>query len=356
MNKKKTLIFATLLAASGLTGCEQKVTKVEINIGSKIGQSTELVREVDLTALLSSKIGEGVLLATYSKSMSTGCSCWTGFKEEVINKYVKNYNVPIYYFDTDKLNDTTISKYKINKLTSSNPSFYIYKDGKVVKNYKYSEKSTGIFSYKNFAKEMDNMLEKPEKFQLYYVDENYLFTENHINDEKNVVFTERNACGDCSYILPKFIIPYSKDHTFKQDLLVLDIQSYNWNGNDSEDYRGIISKMKLDEASNADFGFGRGFVPTTQYYQNGELKDACVTFNDSLESNGNNYKVNSTYYTQSRLEKLTFLKNSDVETKVLENLDVPASDTDEKYHFWSHEAASKYHEPILEAFLKAYCL
>ena len=60
MNKKKTLIFATLLALSGLTGCEQKVTKVEINIGSKIGQSTELVREVDLTALLSNKIGEGV--------------------------------------------------------------------------------------------------------------------------------------------------------------------------------------------------------------------------------------------------------------------------------------------------------
>ena len=141
-----------------------------------------------------------------------------------------------------------------------------------------------------------------------------------------------------------------------QEILIMDIQSYNWNGNDGEDYTSIISKLKLNEASEPTYGFGRGFVPTIQYYENGQVKDAAVTFNDSLIKNGDNYKVDSTYYTEERLTNLNFLKDSNVETKVLKGLDVPNEDTDSKYHFWSHEAAFKYHSPILEQFLKTYCL
>ena len=353
---KKGFFLGILLSISSLTGCGKTEIKLPINIGTKLESIKELNREVDLTALLSSKIGEGVLLATYSKSMSTGCSCWTGFKDEVLNKYIKNYNVPIYYFDTDKLSDTTINKYKISKLTSSDPMFYIYKDGKKLKNYKYNTSNKGIFSYKKFEAEMSNILVRPETFNIFYVDEDYLFGEgkNHINDAKSVLLTERNACGDCSYIIPNFVVPFTKTHTLKQDILVIDIQEYNWNGNNSEDYRGIISKLQLDVVSNATFGYGRGFVPTTQYYENGELKDAAVTFNDSLEFNGENYKVSSTYYTEERLENLPFLKNSNVQTKVLEGLDILASETDSNYHFWTHENASKYHTPILKAFLDYY--
>ena len=357
MKRKNTLFLGILVSISSLTGCGQKETKLPINIGTKLDQIKELKREVDLTALLSSKIGEGVLLATYSKAMSSGCSCWTGFKEEVANKYIKNHNVPIYFFDTDKLSDTTIKKYNIAKLTASDPIFYLFKDGKRVKSYRYGS-ANSIFSYSKFEKEMSKMLDVPESFKLYYVDEDDLFdaSKNHINDAKTVLFTERNACSDCSYILPNYIVPYVKSHDLKQDILIMDIQEYNWNGNNSEDYKGIINKLQLSEASNATFGYGRGYVPTIQYYENGEVKDASVTFNDSLESNGDNYKVSQSYYTEERLQNLNFLKNSQVENKVLFGLDVPAADTDPNYHFWTHEAASKYHTPILEAFLNTYCL
>ena len=37
-----------------------------------------------------------------------------------------------------------------------------------------------------------------------------------------------------------------------------ELQEYNWDGNNSEDYRNIIARMQLSEASNATFGYGRG--------------------------------------------------------------------------------------------------
>ena len=357
MKNNKTLFLGILLAVSTLSGCATTPSKININIGSKIGQITDLKREVDLSALLSSEIKEGVLLAVYSKSLSSGCSCWTGFREEVINKYVRNKNVPIYSIDTDKLSDSVLKKFGISRLTSSSPMFYIFQDGKRQKLYKYTESQSGIFSYEKFVKEMDKMLNKPEKFSMFYVDEEYLFgSEKHINDEKTVLLTERNACSDCSYLIPNFLVPFTSKNTLKKEILIMDIQSYNWNGNDGEDYTSIISKLKLSEASEPTYGFGRGFVPTIQYYENGQVKDAAVTFNDSLIKNGDNYKVDSTYYTEERLANLNFLKDSNVETKVLKGLDVPNEDTDSKYHFWSHEAAFKYHSPILEQFLKTYCL
>ena len=137
------------------------------------------------------------------------------------------------------------------------------------------------------------------------------------------------------------------------------LYSIKFSGENNPNYGKPVSnetKLKLSEASEPTYGFGRGFVPTIQYYENGQVKDAAVTFNDSLIKNGGNYKVDSTYYTEERLANLNFLKDSNVETKVLKGLDVPNEDTDSKYHFWSHEAAFKYHSPILEQFLKTYCL
>ena len=356
MKSKKPLFLTLLLAVSSLSGCNKSASKTPINIGSKIESIKELVREVDLLALLSSQIGEGVLLATYSKSMSSGCSCWTGFKEEILNKYVKNEKVPVYFFDTDKISETTIKKYGIKQLTSSDPEFYVFEGGK--KKHSYKALDSKISTYKKFKNEMERVLQLPEEFQIFYVDENFLFSPSikAIEAEKTVVLTERNACGDCSYIIPKVVVPYSKEHNLTTKIYVMDIQEQNWNGNDGDDYRYIIDKMQLSETSNTTFGFGRGFVPTIQYYERGVVRDACVSFNDTLSKDGDHFVVSQTYYTEERLEHLAFLNNSQVEKKVLQGLTVPASDVNESYNFWTHEAASKYHTPILEAFLNTYCL
>lgn len=356
MKNKKALFLGLLLAVSSLSGCKGIKLKAHINIGTKLTEIKELKREVDLLSLLSSNIGEGVLLATYSRSMSTGCACWTGFKEEILNKYVKNHNVPIYYFNTDIMSDSTIKQYNIRRLNSSDPMFYTFQKGCLISEFKYNDKT--ISSYKAFETYMNDGIVRPEKFSMFYVDENYLFGsgKNHISDEKSIVLTERNGCSDCSYIIPNYLVPFTQTHELKQEILIMDIQEQNWAGNDGDDYKNIISKLQLSEASNPTFGFGRGFVPTIQYYEKGEVKDACVTFNDALAEDGENYKVSSTYYTQERLENLSFLKNSDVENKVLLGLQVPASDTDSRFHMWTHDAASVYHLPILEAFLLAYAL
>ena len=102
----KTKIFLTvLLSSSALTliGCKRGNEQINLNIFTKEETCTEIQRYEDLASMLSSADNEDFLLATYSKIYSTGCACWSGFRNDILNKYVSSTSIPVYYFDTDKL-------------------------------------------------------------------------------------------------------------------------------------------------------------------------------------------------------------------------------------------------------------
>lgn len=366
MEKKKLLFLVPIMSLMTLVGCNDNTTpkKININIGTKLETVNEIESDTELDLLLSSEEGEGIMLATYSKIRvdSCGCGSWTAFREDVLNRYVRHYNVPIYFFNTDYLTDQTASKYTIVKNSSSDPEFYIYQNTKLIKKYTFQDKVRNIYQWERFEAEMKERIVRPEKFQMFYVTEKYLFDDKNLqNADEAILLTERNACGDCSYLIPKYFVPYTESHTLKKEIWVFDIQKYNILGNTSEEYKGIINKCQLSAESNKTFGYGRGYVPTIQYYQKGELKDAAVTFNDSLTIVDDKYVVTDSYYTTKRAEDLPFLKNSNVETKVLVDQVIPEEDiqtfsiSEAFYFMWSHDGAMKLHKPILDAFLTTYC-
>lgn len=350
---KKKYLFSLLLPLTfgALTGCGgTKDTTINIDIGTKSEVSSEISSYDDLISKLTSDYSEDFLLATYSKVYSTGCSCWSGFRLEVMDRFVKETNTPIYYFDVDKLEEK--KEHGISKLYESSPEFYVIKASKVVRKYTYEQKNNNIMkSYTKFKNEMAEVIVRPDTYNLYYVDEAYL--DKNLKSAKNaVLYTVRNACGDCKYATPNVVIPFSKMKAFDVELWVFDIQDYK---KDDAKYEAVKTKFNLSETSNEIFGYGTGVVPTIQYYQYGLLKDASVFFNDTLVADGSNFKVSKTYYTEERVANLPFLKNTGlVQTKVLEGLSVPASDVTNGY--WNKDAAAKYHSPILRAFINNYCL
>lgn len=349
MKKSKIAALMFIYSVSTLVGCQNSNSKITIHIGTKEDQMIELKKENDLISILSSKLNEDVLLATYSDIYSTGCACWIGFKEEVANKFVKNYNIPIYFFNTDLLTESTIKQFKISKLTNSNPNFYLFKNSKVLRKYSYDDKVKNIFTYDTFVKELNQKINKPENFSMFYVTYSYLFNgdKNHINDEKTVILNMRNACSDCSYAIPNIIQPYLNNKKIKNEIYLLDYQFYR----DTTEYENIKNQLNLKESK---FGYKEGVFPTIQYREKGVLLDSCVTFNDVLEEQNDKYIIKESYYTDERLNNLTFLKNSSISKKVLLGLEIDKSDV--KNGFWSLDKASEYHKPILEKFLETYCL
>ena len=348
-------LFSVLILGGCSTNNNQKLT---INVGTKLEQGID-INYKDLCSLLTSKQKEDVLLATYSRAFSTGCACWGNFRDDVISGYMRNHNVPIYTFDTDLL-DGHEEKFGIRELTSSDPDFYLFKDGKKIARYSYGDKGNNIVkSYKKFEKEMETKINLPTKFSMYSVNEDYLDSHLATND-KTILYIGRNGCGDCSYVLPNVLVPFFNENPAKQEILVLDIQTYR--NNDETKYNEIKSKFNLTSDSNHTFGFDTGVVPTFQYYEKGELKDAAVYFNDSITKDGDSWKVTTSYYTEERLENLSFLKNSDVENKVLIGITIPNEDLatvpyeGQEFTSWTQDGASKYHTPILQQFLKTYCL
>ena len=146
-----------------------------------------------------------------------------------------------------------------------------------------------------------------------------------LHDVHRIMENEINSPNkEYVFVSPKDSIPKVKEILSNIDLTEEQVnkicfciehhEEYNWNGNDGEDYLNIIKKLQLSEESNPTFGYGRGYVPTIQYYQKSTLKDACVSFNDALVNEGDHFVVSQSYYTQERVENLPFLKNSQIVT------------------------------------------
>ena len=114
---------------------------------------------------------------------------------------------------------------------------------------------------------------------------------------------------------------------------------------------------QLSEDGSKTFGYGKGVVPTLQFYLAGSLSDACVFFNDEVaQKEDGSYYISNSFYSEERLTSLKYLDN--VENKVLKGMAIPEEDvvkTESGYMFWSQEKAASYHTPLLISFLDTYC-
>lgn len=365
---KKTLLLMPLifLGTSLLTGCSLK-ERVRLTYGSYIQDDLiELDDFFDLQKKMSgTERGENFLLATYLEG--SFCSCWDNF-ETVLKRYISEEDVIIYKISNDLFNSTNQSQlddWGLTKITGTTPSLAIIKNGKVKKEF-IADNSEFFDRYISFKERIDQYVLAPN---YYFVDQDIL-DDAIANDDKVLVHYMWDFCPDCQYSGPAVLYPYTNNHDFTLKMYIIDIGMLtgydpeaenpfaNFNTSNQE-YADFLRDHQISFAGNETFGYDRGFVPTTQYWENGVLTDVNVYFNDSLTLDNNEWKIASSFFSEERKDSLHYLEG--IETIVLEGLivneeDVSPSNSDPTVGSWKKDAASVYHNPLLTAFLDTYAL
>ena len=360
---KKIVLLLPLLILPLLTSCKKE--KATLTYGTYIQNTIYSIKELTSAELLTKAKDdqEVFLLAVYQDEYSEECLCWQTF-ENIIATYMNHHHEMVYAFNAFNQSDS-IKHLKIEKIEESTPTLYIFNGEKKVAKFSYRNNQDKAIFEDTTAEAMFTRIHKYiERPKMYYVDEAYL-DECYLVKKDLAILFMRNKCGDCKYVLPNVIIPYIKKHSLATDLYLFDLQkSYDIAVNESatqeekEAYQNLKDKFGLSEQGNATFGYQYGVLPTIQFVKNGVIDGASVYFNDEVgKKEDGSYYLSNSYYSEERANNLKYLNNASFIT-VLKGMGINNGVLENKKggYYWSQEEASKYHQPILEAFLDYYML
>lgn len=354
---KKVLFLIPLLAFGtlSLNACT-KDKRARLTYGTLVDEGAEELTYNTLQTKINRK--ENFLLAIH---LGEGCACWSTF-HGVIDKYVTEYKTKVYYIDKNQFSDGEDWFGLTFDRAVSDPVFALMKNGKKANQYNYGNDTKEMFTeLKTLRKVVTKVARDP---QYYYVSPEYL---------DNALFTEKSGkvivqyvwsfCPDCNDCFPNVMVPFSSNHNFKTNVWLVDLAIKgilkDEEGHPNTTLQTYVDYMKnhhLSAAGDETFGYDRGFVPTTQYWENGELKDANVYFNDAVDKVDGQYKVTRSYYTADRLTKIGH-EATVIMDRVLSEEEVDVSEKDGIYSYsWKQDYARIVHKPILENFLTKYAL
>ena len=363
--KKKALIsiIVPLLFAS-LNGCSNKPA-IRLTFGTELKQDIYTLKELTTAQLLDKAKNEKevFLLATYQGSYSEECLCWNTF-QNVIASYMNSYHDIVYVYDAQS-QDESIKQLKIDKLEDSTPHLYIFNGEQKLAGFSYkNSKDKSIFEDLTGKMMKQRVYKYVDSSLMHYVDTTYTQSDEIKNNKNTIVLFMRRGCGDCSYAIPNVIIPYINSHKLTSSIRVIDLQDlYDLSkkeGASEEEkaqYQNVKDLCQLSETANEKYGYLNGVVPTLQYYEQGELKDASVFFNDEIsQKEDGTYYICESFYS---FERLTSIKYAPIYLYApLKGMIIDAEDvvaTTSGYVYWAQEKAAQYHKPLMEAFLNLYC-
>lgn len=365
--KKRSLLLLPLLASPMfLSSCWLNIQKATLTYGTYCTQTLDTLVELSTNELYNRLYNENevLILATYNDSYSEDCLCWTTFQNVIVN-YINKYHEQIFIYNT-KNADETIKDLRISFYEDSEPGLHIYNGKKEMARFYYPkmqdkkmfEDLTGEYTHKK----IHEYINEPS---IYAVNKQALDDKITAQESDFAVLFMRSGCGDCKYVIPNVIIPYINKNKLSKNILFFDLQLYYDLSKESEveeeqrQYQALKDYYGLSEITNEKYGYGQGVVPTIQFYAKGVLKDATVYFNDSIsQKEDGSFYVSKSYYSESRLPNLAYLKNSQA-TTVLEGMSISAENalqTKSGGYYWSQSDAAKYHTPLLKAFLDYYLL
>ena len=361
---KKILLIPIIALPLFLSSCSEK--KVTLTFGTYINQEVSSLKELSTSELYDHLYNnnETILLAVYQGEYSNDCLCWSTF-QNIIVTYMNKYHEQVYVYNAQN-EDESINSLHIEKAKDSRPDLYIFEGNKRVERFIYPKMQDNKIFTDTTA---EYMYEKVHKFtnkpSMYFVDDNYL--DNRITKTKDsfAVAYIREGCADCNYVIPHVLIPYTKEHSLKGDILLFDLQSYydlskddSASEEEKAQYQNIKNYYGLSVESNAKYGYLNGVVPTVHYYENGIIKDATIFFNDVIEQKEDgSFFISDSFYSDDRLVNLSYLYNF-TSQKVLKGMEIKEGvmQTKSGAYYWAQEFASKYHTPLLKAFLDYYCI
>ena len=342
--KNKVLVL-TLLPLSLLTlvGCKKKTKSLDdyrLSYGSLCDDEAQLLSQKEFKDKIDNKESFVIALIPGEEKTVT-CTCWKTFSW-VINNFCMSDERIIY-----KANVYHLTDYGVKAPTKEDPGLAIFIDGVLYQQFEYTVKDT-----KEYWHDVDSLRELISGYtsnpnMIYINDEQY---KQYQSNDRFVVSIIRNSCGDCKYVLPNVFDPYFKKHSVEDKLYLLDIQSHH--GEDT--YQKYKDSINLSKENNPIYGYNDGVVPTTFVYEEGQIVDGSVFFNDKIVKEDDKYIVKETYYSNFRKDGLHYLTG--VKTPILEGLELLEDEVVEYKgeYYWKSESSSKYHTPLLESFLKTY--
>ncbi len=353
---KKILIILPFLALGGmgLTGCKSS-SKARITYGTLTDNEATLITYEDLQLKIADK--ENMLIAVWQDSEH--CSCWDTFKN-VLDNYVKQYNTKVYYIARSQFGEGDDSFGLSLLKDTSRPTFAFIKEGKKANEYIHSNDTKPLFeTVDGLRKAVEKIADDP---QYFYVTENYLDNALFIEKQsKVIVHYIWHSCPDCTHAFPNVLKPYSEKNKFKTQVWLIDLEVpgllLNAAGEKDKTNSSYVKFLKdhhMSAAGDEVFGYDRGFVPTTQIWENGELKDMNVYFNDTVSYVDGQYKVTQSYFSSERVQHLSYT-NTVIEGITIGEEEVNVYESGEsKFYSWKADDAAKKHKPLLEAFLDKY--
>ena len=362
MKKKLFALLPILLVPFILNSCKQD--KAALTYGTLMDNDIYSLKEITNSELASKTKDdkEVFLLAVYQGEYSEECGCWITFTN-VIATYMNLTHEMVYLYNAQNQNET-VASLNIAKYDESTPDLYIFNGTKKVAHFSYRNGGDKAIFEDITAEAMKTRVHKfINKPTMYYVDEKYLDS-HYTQDDRLAVLFVRRKCGDCSYVVPNVIIPYIKKHSLMTSLYIFDIQDYydkakseTATNQDLANYQALKNKFNLSASTNETYGYQNGVVPTIQFVKKGVVEGASIYFNDTVaKKEDGSFYISDSYYSEERLPNLKYLNGMNKTTTVLKGMNVTEGIVANKTggYYWSQEAASKYHRPLLEAFLDYY--
>lgn len=357
--RKLVLFISCLLLTSGvLISCGDDSLPIKVTYKSAVDKVHSITYDQLEYKINDQDINESFVLIVEDRT----CGCTATFLQYLESSYIPETHALFYGIDVSELNKHS-EKFGINvNLTQPSACFFNKRvmakqidRGHHEQTFHPIDDGSGKLICNDFVKMMDSYTIQQDKLFLY---DKY---NNVIDDLKRknraIFYAFRSSCSDCKKASTSILFPYLNSITdINNKIYLLDLDRYRNN----TDYQTIKDKLLLTSSSNPDYGYNDGVVPTFQYWENGQIKDASVFFNDVIAKKDGSFIVEDSFYSEERQNKLSYLNN--VSTKVLKGMTLPANevssfeDEGQTYYFWNADDAIKYHGPLLNAFLTKYVI
>ena len=291
MKKIVKMMCALLLSVVAFSGCScnKGDSKAALGIGDVNATTYETISLEYVDQKVRNK--DSFVLYIYSAT----CTDCINFKP-IIEEVIQEKDLIIYAV----LGKNIPSSHALAGLATT-PSLVVYSKGEVVFKTLFKDNKYYFTEKRGFEEFLSKYTYAPT---MYYINLEQLDAKIE-NDEKFVIYYSRSSCGDCSYLNNNYLKTYlNNNHNTKKFYIIeTDVEGIRYykgeepveNGTADQQaaYAQWVNFKNTYGLSNVNnpLGHGVGYVPTIQYYEDGEVKDMLVYFNDHSYS-----KVDGVYY------------------------------------------------------------
>lgn len=278
-------IFVLLMVAG--CGCK-KNNKASLGVGDM--NATTFVdislEEVDAKV----KADDTFILFVYAHDCD-GCK----YFKPILNAVIEEKNLIVYGIESSK-----ITKGHALKSLRWTPGLVVYDKGDILVKTEGNESPDYFKDEAGFKTFLNKYTRMPT---MYYISKAQL-KEKINSGESFIIYYSRNDCGDCGYMYENYLknYLYNNPDTNKFYVIETNAEGIRWvngvapgSGEEkdtpeqkaaAQQWQDFKDEFGLSNAINTTLGYGVGYVPTIQYYKDGEIKDMVVYFNDMFEAAG----------------------------------------------------------------------